>query len=732
MSNFPQGSTPFIDVSHPRLVLRLGFAGRQSLTDVEDARLAASLSKVFGILGKRLASLAPGIAVDAGLEPKVAAFYSSQCPLLRVVTGLCQGSDAVAGRVVGDVIIPPDPSVDCDNSSSCLQTELAAVIPFDVKTYRNSRPPDFRKEFDSQLARCAWVIELDGIYDKSDPDTKLAKHRRSRAYRAQAAFLLRQSDVFIAATNPDDEGKAGGTMETVREALSFKLPVVFIHTGRESENIYLIEPEDDFDSVLAGKPADEDILHPTLWNWVTQLTADPDSGLDPTERSQEAGRKSSEATLDEYFEAATKLEKDSHKPLFRLRKWAWSWFESHFRVGERPKSDNPLEPYVAYRKRATALNYHYSGLYRGAFFLNYTLAVLAVTIAAGSLALLGIGEHSPNVESITKLAQASGHATAKGSSSGHGAAWLLPVLFGLTMIKLTFVAFISRNTRQANRENWNDRAVDYRYLAERLRAMFYLPLAGSFQPPAAAPPQFASRVVRQSAVDWLFDAIVRASSPADTPGAEKNKEFLFLDSQSAIIVKNLIALSPSAVATQVRDGWIGEQVKYHEQNASTMHCLHHRMEKAAEILGWTVVVVVVLDLLIIGGELLHLLPHELESFAKGATPWLVFVSAVLPAVIAALAGIRFQSECQRLAERSAVMRVMLKGRSEAKEGEEGGRWKLADGVVKRIDAAKTHPATDPGSWSHDVLRLTELVATDFVQEAAEWSVLYAKEVSDPG
>ena len=30
------------------------------------------------------------------------------------------------------------------------------------------------------------------------------------------------------------------------------------------------------------------------------------------------------------------------------------------------------------------------------------------------------------------------------------------------------------------------------------------------------------------------------------------------------------------------------------------------------------------------------------------------------------------------------------------------------------------------------LRLTERVATDFVKEAAEWTVLYAKEVSDPG
>ncbi len=39
----------------------------------------------------------------------------------------------------------------------------------------------------------------------------------------QSAFLLRQSDILIAAANPDEPGKAGCTLETVREALAFDL-----------------------------------------------------------------------------------------------------------------------------------------------------------------------------------------------------------------------------------------------------------------------------------------------------------------------------------------------------------------------------------------------------------------------------------------------------------------------------------------------------------------------------
>ena len=49
-----------------------------------------------------------------------------------------------------------------------------------------------------------------------------------------------------------------------------------------------------------------------------------------------------------------------------------------------------------------------------------------------------------------------------------------------------------------------------------------------------------------------------------------------------------------------------------------------------------------------------------------------------------------------------------------------------------VDAPATRAASDLGSYAHDALRLSERIATDFVHEAAEWSVLYAKELGDPG
>ena len=40
-------------------------------------------------------------------------------------------------------------------------------------------------------------------------------------------------------------------------------------------------------------------------------------------------------------------------------------------------------------------------------------------------------------------------------------------------------------------------------------------------------------------------------------------------------------------------------------------------------------------------------------------------------------------------------------------------------------------SSNPGSWNADALRLGEAVANDLVQEVAEWSVLYAKEIAEP-
>ena len=309
----------------------------------------------------------------------------------------------------------------------------------------------------------------------------------------KSAVLLRHGDLLVAAANPDDPGEAGGTLATVRHALDFGLPVVFVHTV--TGDVRLINPEDDLHAALS---TEADQAWPSLLEQlVLRIVANPDTNLD-TSSSSDTGHQPADAETDtaaaRVFRRAADTAVQAHEGWQQpndnpaCASASGPTCEKKLRTGRGPTSDPPLPPYQLWRDRATSLNYHYAGLYRGAFLLNYLLAVIAVVLAALSLVLLG---------------------------TRTDAAWLVPVLLGLGALKLCIVIFIYRNTHRANHEQWNERAIDYRYLAERLRALYYLPRVGSYQPPAATSIQYASRVVRQSAVDWLFDAITRTVSPAE-------------------------------------------------------------------------------------------------------------------------------------------------------------------------------------------------------------------------
>ena len=415
----------------------------------------------------------------------------------------------------------------------------------------------------------------------------------------------------------------------------------------------------------------------------------------------------------------------------------------------RPHRGDPsLSPYSIYRSRASALSQHYSGLYRGEFVQNYRLAVYAVTLATLSLALLA----TAHVGTTATARAASGRRAVKIDVMAaivapadappspiaepkvlppHEAlslpSWLVPAIFSLGLVKLVILVWIFQNTREANDGDWNDKAVDYRYLAERLRTMFYLPRIGSFQPPAAAMPQYVARAARQSAVDWLLDAIVRSISPAELPLARKIPTTLAGDGTQCDVT--IIRLDPKGLLADLRDRWVDEQALYHDRIARTMDRMFHFSENAGSRLSKIVMALVGVDLIFIVAERLPFVPETWKEIAELATPWSIMFTAVLPAAVASLNAIRFQTECRRLAERSAVVRTILWG-LHSKDAPKGGRWAEADTLSRRIATALSDDETNLGAWSAQVLRLTETVAADFVHEVTEWSVLYAKEVPD--
>jgi len=134
-------------------------------------------------------------------------------------------------------------------------------------------------------------------------------------------------------------------------------------------------------------------------------------------------------------------------------------------------------------------------------------------------------------------------------------------------------------------------------------------------------------------------------------------------------------------------------------------------------LNLAVIIIVSLDLVLILARLLGLRGGWVEA-GHSYGPVLVFFAAVLPAVVASLNSIRFQSECLRIAERSAVMVEMLEGcRAECEV------------LEARMRSARMHGgAGDPGGWTLEALELGEVCAQMLSDEVAEWSVLYSRDL----
>ncbi len=173
------------------------------------------------------------------------------------------------------------------------------------------------------------------------------------------------------------------------------------------------------------------------------------------------------------------------------------------------------------------------------------------------------------------------------------------------------------------------------------------------------------------------------------------------------------------------------QAAYHRDNAVTMQRFSTFLERWGKGLNIAVIITVGLDILVVAAKLHDDFPKAWKGGATITGAFLDFLAAVIPAAVAAFNGIRFQSECQRLAERSAVIHAILEGRPDKNGQRIGGRLAEVNRLLARIRSAQASPATNPGSWTLEALHLNEKIANDFVQEVAEWSVLYAKELVEP-
>lgn len=226
------------------------------------------------------------------------------------------------------------------------------------------------------------------------------------------------------------------------------------------------------------------------------------------------------------------------------------------------------------------------------------------------------------------------------------AGFLLPASkLELAAIEFVLALIIILNTRFGVRHEWHRRWLDYRQLAERLRPLRSLKLLGIAAPD---PPGSTANPIPRRWVEWYAAAVWRASGcPA-----------------GRITLDAVPALS-DAIATHEVD----PQVDYHQGHSRQIMLLDHRLEKISAAAFWT-------TLLTSAGTIAALAwaPGWVDRWRD----WLTLISAGLPAIGAAVFGIRFQGDFGGSALRSDATAASLARLANELRAEGIGLMRAAD------------------------------------------------------
>ena len=198
----------------------------------------------------------------------------------------------------------------------------------------------------------------------------------------------------------------------------------------------------------------------------------------------------------------------------------------------------------------------------------------------------------------------------------------------LILAELLVICLIIVNTRRANRANFHQRWLDRRHLAERLRQLMVTSRLGRL-----GLRELEDGTRHPGWVTWYVRATAREIG---LPNVVVDRAYL----------KKVHAMIGTLIA---------QQGEYHRGNAEVMHRADHRLHRQGSWLfaGTIVACVAYLAARLAVGKHVDLLDI-------GITEWVTFLTALLPALAAALYGIRMQGDFAGAGERSAIIARQLR------------------------------------------------------------------------
>jgi hypothetical protein len=501
------------------------------------------------------------------------------------------------------------------------------------------------------------------------------------AYGIAGRIVLNQSDLLIAVWDGRPAAGKGGTVDTLRDAIKYHVPVLWID-ALEPTAWQLLRTDEDLACLEGGdrcvpkreQPGAGKSLAETIKTIVQEEIALPDpqkTHREPTTLSR----------APQYFR--------ERKPWFNLA-ITWKLFRDAVgsqRFGrpkvivadfveqirdEWPTREDDEAAAVAASGGTTAgqagpsdvedwvnrrLRVHYAwsdkrsdlyaDAYRSAYVLTYLLSALAVFVA-----LLPMAAHLPE-----------------------------PIAIACVALELLMLFAILLMLAGGRWRHWHERWMEYRLLAELIRQLrFLIPLGGG-RPFPHVPTHLAGYGnLTQTWMYWHMRAIARATG---LPPAKVRPAYV------------LDCLHYLAKVVGVPKGG---QRGFHATTEERSENIAHRLHTTSMILFFVTFCGIALHLAL---DLLE--PEHWHALKR----WLVLASATLPAMGAALAGINNQGEFARLAKRSAAM---------------------ADGFTRFAAPIEALQASGAGAANApklaEVIPLAGKIAEVMVDEVSDWRVVF--------
>jgi hypothetical protein len=619
----------------PVLTLRVGISGhrpKEKTFPVEaQDYVPGQLSDVFGAIEEALEQLKP---VNKGhyAESGGVIFHK-----VRLVSALAEGADQMAVRAK-----PKNWQVD-------------AILPFPIEEYRKDfvNPAQGTKEkaladFDDAKSQATTMVELprDPLMPNDVPpdEKEQAKYWqiRSQAYARLGRFLLGQIDVLVAVWDGRREEGAGGTAEVVRGALDAGIPVVWISTVERAPARLIKELDDD----MAPVTRDVDFSLGSLRAALSTVVSIPLSAPEP---AHGAPNPSARGRLADFF--GETWPKPNYSVMYDLFKRCMERKSLRWRITPPTpeKAEGELEAFInatppaaaTFRDRIRAvvspryawadqLAIERSNWYRSAYINCYLLAALLVAIA-----LLGVFVHD---------------------IFGHNEAAMLAAKAALVLIELALIAVIFRIVQKGRKFRWQERWVEYRALAEMFRSVPFLAFVGEhgyIQRSHELEPASSAWFL------WYLRATIRELSlPSVVLDAPYQKDLL------------------AATRTHVIDGDFG-QLKYNTDTAKVLARMHRLLHVfgdfcfilTAVLLGafFAAYMLYLFGEVFSGKDLLELIGlHAAHSSTEPHTwsaalgerldklkSYVTFLAALLPALGAAVFGIRETGDFEGFSKRAA-------------------------------------------------------------------------------